>query len=74
MIHYKLHSNDGAAWCGKFITRDGEKSERIDDTATDKEAVVSCPDCNAKIKAFALQIGTARKDRKDPKFLACRRA
>lgn len=75
IIHYKLHSHEGAAWCGQHIEAYGtDEKVTCDHTATDREGSVSCKACNDKIAAFTKQIAEARADRQDHKYVECRRA
>ena len=59
MIHYKLHTNEGTAWCGRA-------TGSISNTRSKNKAVtviggVTCPDCLNRIKAFDAQMAEAQK-------------
>ena len=73
MIHYKLHTMDGTAWCGKYILAATVSGESTEERGVDNASIVTCPKCNSEIQRFAKQVGEEQKSRKDPNYFPCRK-
>jgi hypothetical protein len=64
MAHYKLHTNEGAAWCGAHtLSAAGSKGVSGDNVATQTRANVTCPDCLKALRLFDAQMAEAKATR-----------